>query len=143
MGSEVQQMTLVALLGMHRSNRKLTTSQGPRLIEDHRSNPGQHIHIIGALDKDAFTRGTANAAKESQRYADNQGARTRDHKKHQGAIQPRCKSTREIAREQRRQQGQSQSSEDHDWCIDTGKSGDESLAPRLAFSGILHEVDNL
>ena len=76
MGSKVQQMTLVALLGMHRSNRKLTTSQGSRLIEDHRSHLGQHIHIIGALDKDAFTRGTANAAKESQWHADDQGAGT-------------------------------------------------------------------
>ena len=100
MGGKVQQMSLIAFLRMHRCDCKLAVGQGACLVEDHRADLGQDIHIIGPFDKDTLTRGAANAAKERERHADDQSAGTRDHQKHQGTIKPSGKGASEVAREQ-------------------------------------------
>ena len=74
--------------GVYGSYCKLSTGQRARLVEDHRVDLGQHIHIGGTLDEDAATRGSANAAEEGQRNADDQGAGTADYQKCEGAVEP-------------------------------------------------------
>ena len=67
---------------------KLTMGEGARLVEHHRLDLRQNVHIVGSLDEDASTRGTTDAPKEREGHADNQGARTTHHEEHQGAIEP-------------------------------------------------------
>ena len=73
---------------MDGSDGKLTMRESTRLIEDHRIDLRQHVHIVGSLDEDSFSRSPTNTTKECQRHADHQGTGTRDHEEHQGAIQP-------------------------------------------------------
>ncbi len=87
-GGKMQQMPLVALLGMHGSDGELTLRERARLVEHHRVDLRQHIHVVGAFHEDAFTRCASDAAKKSEWHTDDQGARARNHKEHQGTIEP-------------------------------------------------------
>ena len=73
---------------MHSLNGKLAVSECARLVEHYGVDLRQHVHKIGALDEDALARGTAYAAKERERNADDQSTRTRDDEEHQRAIEP-------------------------------------------------------
>ena len=106
---------------MHCRNRKLSVGQGACLVENHCANLGQHVHVIGTFHENAFAGRATDATKESERHTDDQGTRTRHHKEHQGTIKPSGKGATEIAREQRRQQCQSDGRKNHNRRIDTRK----------------------
>ena len=74
--SEVEQLVFVAGVGMDGLNGKLAMREGARLVEHDGIDLCQDVEIVGTLDEDALTRGTANATEEGQRYADDQCART-------------------------------------------------------------------
>ena len=74
--SEVEQLVFVAGVGMDGLNGKLAMREGARLVEHDGIDLCQDVEIVGTLDEDALTRGTANATKEGQWYADDQCART-------------------------------------------------------------------
>ena len=88
MGRQMQQLVLVAGIGMDGCHGKLSVGQRARLVEDHCVQPRQRVHVVGALDEDALARGAADAAEEGEGHADDQGAGTADDKEHQGAVEP-------------------------------------------------------
>ena len=139
MGGEVQELAFIDQIGMHGGYCKLAMGEGARLVEDDGMNLCQHIHIVGPLHKDSLTRGTADAAEERQRHADDEGAGTRNHQEHQGSIEPRSKT----AAQERRDDGEGKGEKHHDGGVDAGKAGDEGLALRLMLAGVLHQTDNL
>ena len=139
MGSEVKQLMFVAGVRMNSLNGKLAMRKRACLIEDHSIDLSQDIHIVGTLDEDTLTRSTTNTTKERKRHANNKSTGTRDNKEHQGPIQP-CS---EVTTKEHRQDGEGQGCENHDGRIDTGKTGDESLALRFALAGVLHKADDL
>ena len=87
-GGQMQQLVLVAGVGMYGSHGKLPVRQSARLVEDHRLQLCQHIHVVAALDEDAPSRGTADAAKERERHADDERTGTRHDKEQQGTVEP-------------------------------------------------------
>ena len=102
---------------------ELTMRQGSSLVEYYDAYMSQCVHIVGAFYKDTLARGPSNTAKECKRYADDEGTRTRYYQEHQCAIEP-C---RENASQKRWNDGDGQSCEYHDRCVDTCKTCDESL----------------
>ena len=139
MGSKMEQLVLVAVVRVYGTDGKLSVRQRARLVEYHRADLRQHVHIVGTLHEDTVARSPSDTAEERERYTDNQRTGTGDDEEHQGPVQPRG----EIAPKQRRDNRQGQGQEYDDRRIDTGKSGDKGLALRLVLTGMLHQVDDL
>ena len=78
-GSEVKQLTLVEMVGMHRFYGKLTVGEGARLIENHRMEVGECIHIACPFHQYAVARCSTDASKEGEGNADDESARARYH----------------------------------------------------------------
>ena len=53
-GSEVEQLVLITVIRMDSSDGKLAVGERARLVEYHRINLRQHIHIVGSLDEDTL-----------------------------------------------------------------------------------------
>ena len=134
---------LVNDVRMNHLHGKLSVRKRSRLIEHHRSHLRQCIHIVRTLDENTLARRSANSTEEGKWYADNQGARTRHHEEHQGAIEPYGERMGKIAREKWWDDSQCQCRKHHDRRVDTRKLRDERLALRLMFVGILHQFNNL
>ena len=49
--------------------------QGSGLVEDNRPDCRESVHVIGALDEDAFAGGAADTAEEGKGHGDDKGAR--------------------------------------------------------------------
>ena len=79
MGGEMEQFVGIHLIGVHGIHGKDTFGQCARFVKDHRRAACQHIHVVAALDEDAFARSPADTAKERQRHRDDQGARAAHH----------------------------------------------------------------
>ena len=88
MGSEVEQLVLVAEIGVNGLDGKLSVGERARLVEDHRLHLSQDIHVVGTLDEDTTTRGASDTSEEREGNTDNQRTRTTHHEEHQGAIKP-------------------------------------------------------
>ena len=73
---EVEQMTLVDLLGMHGVDLKHAMGEGARLVEDHRLHLSQRVHIGRPLDEDTLPRSPTDAAEEREGHGDDQRTRT-------------------------------------------------------------------
>ena len=142
MRSHVQQMVLVAGLGMDGFDEELSMSQGTSLVEHHRRGLGKGVHVIGSLDEDAFARSAAYASEEGQGHADDQRAGAGNNEKHQRTIEPGRECTCEITAEKGREKRQCERCEHHDRRIDAGEAGDEGLAMRLAFACVLDKFDD-
>ena len=64
MSGQVEQLVFVAGVGMDGLDGKLAMREGARLVEHDGIDLCQDIDIVGTLDQNTLTRGTANAAKE-------------------------------------------------------------------------------
>ena len=141
---QVQQLPLIEIIGVDSRHRELTIGKCARLVKHHGAYLGQGVHVTTALHQDAFTGSPAQATKESERHADDQGAGTRYHQEHQSPLQPRGENVHETPRgKQRGQYGQQQRANDHNGRIDAGETGDKGFAFRLPLVRALHQADNL
>ena len=113
-----------------------------RLVKDHRTCLGKGIHEVRSLDQDAFARCAANASEEGERHADDQRAGAGDHEEHQGAVEPGRERAGEISAKKGRENREGECCDYHDRRIDSGETCDESFAVRLAFPGMLHQLDD-
>ena len=89
-GGEMEQFIGIHPVGMHGINGEDTFGQRAGLVKNHCGAACEHVHVVAALDENAATRRTADAAKECQRHRDDQGAWTADHQEGQRPIEPRA-----------------------------------------------------
>ncbi len=142
-GGEVEQILLAHRRLMNSLHLEYSTRQRTCLVEDHRRQLVERIHIVAALDEDALTRGATNAAEEAQWHRDDQCARTAHHQEAQRTVSP-CRQTGLVtAVEQWRNEGKAEGEKHHDGRIDAGETTDERLALRLILPRGLNKLDNL
>ena len=126
MGGQMEKFFLIERFGMDGLNGKNALGEGTGLVEGHRADIGQGIHIAASLDEDAPSRCTAKAAEEGQRHTDDEGTRTGDDQEDERTVEPQGEGRPiTIANEQGRHKGQQEGGDDHDGGIDAGETGDE------------------
>ena len=139
---QMQQLPLVEGVRMHCRHRKLSVSQRARLVEHHRAELRQDVHIVRALDEYTFARGPADTPEEGQRHTDDQCAGARHHQEHQCPVEPCGERCPEVTRQQGRNHGQGHGGKHHHRRIHPCELSDKRLALRLFLTGILHQSDD-
>ena len=88
MSGQMQQLILRHKLRMDCCNLKHALCGCSRLVKDHGFNTGQFVNQVGALNKDALARRTAQSAKERKGYRYHQRTRAGYHQEEQAAVYP-------------------------------------------------------
>lgn len=113
MGGQMEKFFLIERFGMDGLNGKNALGEGAGLVEGHRADIGQGIHIAASLDEDAPSRCTAKAAEEGQRHTDDEGTRTGDDQEDERTVEPQGEGRPiTIANEQGRHKGQQEGGDD-------------------------------
>ena len=71
---------------MNGCHGKLSVGQSSGFVEHNGSHLGQSIHIVAALDENTVPGCSADAAKEGEGHADDQGAWAGNHQKYQARL---------------------------------------------------------
>ena len=138
-GGQLQQLILVAVVGVDGGDVEDALGQGARLVEHHDLRFGQHLQVVASLHQNTGPGGAADAAEEGEGHRDHQGAGTGHHQEVEGpldGVQPAHLS------EQGREEGQGHGGQHHDGGIPPGKAGNEMLRLGLSAAGVLHQVQN-
>ena len=98
-------------------------------IERNRFDAGQRLEVVAAFEQDAAARRPADSGEERKRHRDHQRARAGDHEKDQRAVNP---DTPRRTGEKRRKHGEQNRRAENRRCVDSGETGDEVFALRLA-----------
>ena len=86
MGCQMQQLLLVAQVGVYRHDGETAVGQRAGLVEHHGIYLAEQVDIVGTFYQDAFARRAADAPEERERHADHQRTRTADHQEHEGTV---------------------------------------------------------
>ena len=81
-------MVWAGIICMNSCHGKLSVGQSSGLVEHNGSHLSESIHIVAALDENTVPGCSADAAKEGEGHADDQGARTGNYQEYQGTVEP-------------------------------------------------------
>ena len=126
--------------------------KGSGLVHNHKFGMSRRFQIVAALNKQAYLRGSADSAEETQRHRnyqrtwagnDEEVQRPVNPVLEQGSRKAPCASHKPASDENRRKKRQSHCSPYYRRSVDRRKPGNEILHASLLAAGIFHKLKNL